>query len=116
MLDDSFADFKRQIESREIEVALLELLYDSQRLQIVIEPAAVRTQQFIELSFARVSKGRMADIMNQREGFGKIGVQSQRSGHGARDLRDFESVRETVAEVIGIARGEDLRFCFEAPE
>ena len=52
--------------------------------------------------------------MSQRQGFGKIGVQSQRSRHGARDLRDFESMRETVAEVIGIACGENLRFCFEA--
>ncbi len=40
----------------------------------------------------------------------------QSAGDGAGHLRDFESVGETIAEVIGVARGEDLRFGFEAAE
>ena len=52
--------------------------------------------------------------MDQGQGFGKIGVEPQRSRHGARDLRDLQRVRKPVAKVIGITRGEDLRLRFEA--
>ena len=116
MFDDAFADFKRQIEAGKIQVALLELLDDPQRLQIVIEAVAVRAQQFIELSLSRVAEGRVPNVVHQGQGFGEIGVELQRSSDGARDLRDFQCVREAVAEMVGIPRGEDLRFRFEAAE
>ena len=38
------------------------------------------------------------------------------SGDGAGDLRDFERVGEAVAEMVGVAAGEDLRLGFEAAE
>src|SRR6266478_6470216 len=111
MLDDAFANFKSEIQAGKIEIALFELLDDAQRVQIVIEMAAVRLHQFIKLSFAGVTEGRMADVVDESEGFGKLGVQAQRGSDGARDLRDFERVRQAVAEMVGIARGEDLRLC-----
>ncbi len=40
----------------------------------------------------------------------------ERPGNGAGDLRDFESVREAIAKMVGIARGENLRFGFQAAE
>ncbi len=58
----------------------------------------------------------MADIVRQRERFGEIGVQMQRAGDCAGHLRDFQSVREAIAEVIGVARGEYLGLGFEAAE
>ena len=116
MFDDAFADFKRQIEAGKIQIALLELLDDPQRLQIVIEAVSMRAQQFIELSFSRVAERRVPDVVHQGQGLGEIGVEFERSGDGARNLRDFQRVREAVAEMVGIARGEDLRFCFEAAE
>src|SRR5712664_555776 len=42
MLDDAFANFKCEIESGKIEIPLLELFDDPQRVQIVIETAALR--------------------------------------------------------------------------
>ena len=60
-----------------------------------------------------MAKRRMANVMNERERFGEIGVKAQRIRDGARDLRDFKRVRETVAEMVGIARCEDLRLRFE---
>src|SRR6266849_5459202 len=93
MLDDALANFKAEIQAGKIEISLFELLDDAQRVQIVIEKAAVRAHQF-----------------------GELGVQAKRGSNGARDLRDFERVRQPVAEVIGIARGENLRLGFEAPE
>ena len=58
----------------------------------------------------------MTDVVNQRERLGEIGIQVQRAGHGAGDLRDFECVRQPVAKMIGEARGENLRLRFESAE
>src|SRR5882724_5502507 len=103
MLDDSFTDLERQIEAGEIQVALLELLDDMKRVQIVIEPAAVRAHQLVKLAFPRVP-----EVMHQSQRLGEIGIEPQRSRHGARDLGYFQRMRETIAEVIGIPRGKNL--------
>src|SRR5882762_271934 len=116
MLDDSFADLERQIESGEIQVALLELLDDTKRVQIVIEPAAMRTHQFVELAFSGVPERRVPDVMNQSQRFGQIGIESQRPRYRAGNLRHLQRMCEAIAKVIGIPRRENLRFCFEAPE
>src|SRR5882724_1756706 len=116
MLDDAFANFKSEIQAGKIEVTLFELLDDAQRVQIVIEKTAVRPHQFVELSLAGMPEGRMADIVDESKRFGELGVQAQRGSDGARDLRDFQRMRQPVAEVVGIARGENLRLGFEAPE
>jgi hypothetical protein len=58
----------------------------------------------------------MADVVDQCERFDQIDVQSKLFGDGARNLRDFEGVGQTVAEVVGVAASEDLRFRFKAAE
>ena len=116
MLDDSFANFEGEIQAGEIQIALLELFHDMQRVEVVVEVLAVLRACAVELLFAGVAERRMADIVDQRERFGEIGIQMQRAGNGAGDLRDFEGVGEAIAEMVGIARGEDLRFGFEAAE
>ncbi len=70
MLDDAFANFKRKIQAGEIEIALLELFDDAQRVQIVVETAAVRAHQFVQLAFAGMAEGRMADVVDESERFG----------------------------------------------
>jgi len=55
----------------------------------------------------------MAEIMHQRERFGEIHVEGERSGDGARDLRYFDGVSEAVAEVVGIAARENLSLILE---
>jgi hypothetical protein len=116
VLDDAFANFEGEIEAGKIEIALFELLDDAKRVEIVIEMAAVRAHEFIELFFSGMAEGRMADVVDEREGFRKLGVQAEGGGHGAGDLRDFESVREAIAEMIGVARGENLRLGFQPAE
>ncbi len=69
-----------------------------------------------ERFLAGVAEGRMADVVDQSQGLGEIDVEAQRSGDGAGDLRDFEGVGEAVAEVVGVAAGEDLRLGFQAAE
>ena len=77
MFDDAFADFERQIEAGKFQIALLELLDDPQRLQIVIEAFPVRAQQFVELALSRVAEGRVPDVVDEGQGFGEIGVEFQ---------------------------------------
>src|SRR5712664_2536951 len=116
MLDDALAHFEGEIQSGKIEIALFELFDDAQRVQIVIEIATVRAHQFVKLSLAGVAEGRMANVVNESESFGELGVQAQSGSDGARDLRDFKSVRQAVAKVVRIERGENLRLGFETPE
>src|SRR5258708_18313479 len=106
MLDDAFAHFKREIQTRIIEIALFELFDDAQRVQIVIERGAAPTHQFVELAFTGVAEGRMADVVNKRERFGKLGVQSECGSNRAGNLRDLESVRQAIAEMVRIARSK----------
>jgi predicted DNA-binding protein (MmcQ/YjbR family) len=58
----------------------------------------------------------MADVVNQREGLGEIGVNPKRARHRTCDLRDFQRVSEPVAEMIGEARRENLGLRLEAPK
>ncbi len=116
MFDDSFADFESEIEARKIQVALLKMFDDVERVQIVIEALAEFAQAQVELLFAGVAEGRMADVVDERERFGEIGVEAESGGDGAGDLRDFEGVSEAVAKMVGEAGGEDLRFRFETAE
>jgi len=116
MFDDALANLKREIQPGKIQIAMLELLDDAKRVQVVIETAAVGAHQFVELAFAGVAKRRVADIVNESEGLGEFGVQAERGGNGAGDLRDFERVCQAIAEMVGIAGGEDLRFGFETAE
>jgi hypothetical protein len=113
MLDDAFTDFESEIQAGIFKVALFELFDDVERVQIVIETLAMFAHAQVELLFAGVAEGRVADIVDQRESFGKISVEFQGSSDGAGNLGDFESVREAVAEMVGIARGENLRFGFQ---
>ena len=76
MLDDSFAHLESKIQAREIEIALLELLDDSQRVKIVIEAVAILAHARVELLLAGMAKRRVADVMHQRESLGEIGVES----------------------------------------
>ena len=57
-------------------------------------------QGAVEGLFAGVAEGRMADVVDQREGFGELHVQPQGCGQRARDLRHFQGVRQAAAEVV----------------
>src|SRR5580692_299307 len=63
--------------------------------------------------FARMSKRRMANVMNECKRFREIRVKVQRVRNSASDLRHFKRVRKTVTEVVGIAGREDLRLGFQ---
>ena len=113
MLDDAFAHFKSKIQSAESGVAQLEIFDDAQGMQVVIEEKAVLAHGGVERLFAGVPKGRVADVVDQGQGFDQIDIQVELGGDGAGDLRHFDGVGQAVAEVIGVAAGENLGLVFQ---
>lgn len=116
VLDDALANFKAEIQAGKIKIGTLKLFDDAQRLEIVIEARAVSAHQLVERAFSGVAKGGMADIVNERECFGEFRIEAQSGGNRAGDLRNFESMREAIAKVVGVTDGEDLSLGFEAAE
>ncbi len=116
MLDDAFADFEREIEAAKCGVALLKILDDAEGVQVVVKRKAVLAHGCIQCLFAGMAERRVADVVHQGQRFGVIDVQAERSGNGARDLRDFQRMGEAVAEMVAVAPGENLRLGLEAAE
>jgi hypothetical protein len=116
VFDDAFAHRERQVQSSVRGIPLLEVLDDAQRMQIVVEPQAVLLEAAVERTLAGVAEGRVADVVDEGEGFREIFVQPERFRDLASDLRDFHGVREARTEVVGGARGEDLGFSGKAPK
>src|ERR1700692_229824 len=113
VLDDAFADFEGQVQATKGCIALFEILYDTKGVQVVVEGQAVGAHGGVERFFSRVAEGRMAEVVDQGERFSQIDVEAERRGDSARDLRNFNRVSEAIAEVVGIAARENLRFVFE---
>ena len=54
--------------------------------------------------------------MRQRQRLRKVLVKLQHAGQGARDLRHFDGVGETVAEMVRQSGGKDLRLRLQPAE
>ena len=101
VLDDAFAHAQRQIQAAKARVALLEPGDNAQGVQIVVEAEQIAAQAAVERLFARVAKGRVADVVNQGQRFGKLRVEPQGHGQRARDLHDLKGMGQAAAEVVG---------------
>src|SRR5258708_21510791 len=58
----------------------------------------------------------MPNVMNQRQRFHQINIQSKLCGNGTRNLRNFQRMRQAIAEMVGIAAGENLGLGFQPAE
>src|ERR1700694_1961116 len=92
------------------------MLDNAKRRKVVIEATVVGAHQFVELVFAGVPEGWVANVVNQCERFRKGGVQAQSGCNGAGNLRYFDGVRQTIAKMIGKSGGENLRLGFQPPK
>src|SRR6185503_10812149 len=63
-----------------------------------------------------MAKGRVTEIVTQRDRFGELFVELQHLGDGARDLRDLEAVRQARPVVIAGRGEEDLRLVLQSPK
>ena len=113
VLDDAFANFEGKIQSAKGGVAEFEIFDDAERVQIVVERKSVLAHRGIKSFFAGMAKGWMADIVDQRQRFDQVAVQSELGGDRARDLRNFDRMRQAIAKVVGVAARENLSLRFQ---
>jgi hypothetical protein len=66
-----------RLRPRKAGVALLEPGHDAQGVEVVVEAQAVGFRHFVESLFAGVAEGRMADVVDQRQGLGQFRIQAQ---------------------------------------
>jgi hypothetical protein len=114
VLDDPFANPERQVEAAVLRIAEFKVLYDPQRVQIVVETQTVPLQALIQGPFPGMAEGRMADIVYKRQRLCQVFIETERTGDAARDLHHLNGVRKTASEVVGSAAGKDLGFSGKA--
>src|ERR1700733_2930087 len=108
MLDDALTNFKGQVQAAEGGVALFEIFDDAKCVQIVIEGEAVLAHSRVQRFFSGVAKWRMAEIVHQGERLGQIGVQSELTSDGTRNLRDLDRGRLPHADECGVYERDSL--------
>src|ERR1700685_2710706 len=89
VLDDAFADAEGEVEAAVGGVTLLEVLDDTEGGQVVVKTAGVAAEALVESALASVAEGRMANVVDQGEGFGDVLAEAESSGSGAGDLSDL---------------------------
>jgi hypothetical protein len=108
MFEDALARFVREIEPRKLCVALFEQIDDTQRLEIVFEPA-VLAHALVERILSGVSEWGMPKIVREANSLGQRLVQAEHAGDRAPDLCDFHRVRQSCSVEITLVVDEDLR-------
>ena len=79
--------------------------------------SAFRAQFFVERAFAGMPERPVSEIVRQRQRLSQILIEPQRARGGACDLRDFDGVREAVAEIIAFHDAdENLSLVLQPPE
>ena len=68
MLEKTFSHFERQVESAERRVALLEVLHDPQRVEVVVERCAMAPHLVVKSRFSGVSEGGVSQVMGEGQG------------------------------------------------
>ena len=73
-------------------------------------------ERLVERPLPGMAERRVAEVVSERDGLGKVLVQAQGASDGARDPRRLERVCEPRAVVISLWIDEDLRLVLQAPE
>jgi hypothetical protein len=68
----------------------------------------------IKRFFSGVSKGRVPNVVDQGKRFHQIDVQPKLGRHGARNLRHFDGVSQSITKMVRESPSKHLRFGFEA--
>jgi hypothetical protein len=70
----------------------------------------------MQRAFASMAKGRVAQIVTERDSFGKIFIETKGTGDGAGNLADLQCVGQAIAEVPALMRKEHLGLVLQATE
>ena len=115
VLEDPFAALESEVKSTKGRVALLELIHDPQRLQVVLE-AAVVAHALIQRVLAGMAEGSMSQVVSETDRLGERLIQPERECDRARDLRHLDRVRDACAVQVALVVDEHLGLVDEAAE
>ncbi len=115
MFCEALENFPGKIQAGETGIFFLQLFHDPQAVRIVFK-TAVAFHQAGEHRFRFMPKGRVAEIVRERDGLGEVGVQAERAGNVARDGGDFNSMRQPCTQMIPGAVEKHLGLVFETAE
>src|SRR5258708_35020289 len=63
-----------------------------------------------------MAKRRVSDVVNERQSFDQINIQSELGCDRPRNLPNCKGVRRAISKVVGVAASESLGLGFEAAE
>ena len=115
VLDQPLPRRNGQVDPIVLGILDLQMIDHPQRLQIVVKTAVVRHDDR-HRPFARVTEGRMPQIMRQRDRFRQIDVQRKRVGDRLRNGSDLDGMGQTVPQVVPRSAQKNLRFVLQTPE
>ena len=115
VLNRSFKRFPGQVQAFKFRIVDFKFGHNLQRLDVVIK-AAEFFHGVLQAALAGMAERRMSEVMCQRDGFAKFFVQSQTFADGARNLRNFNAVRQPRTVVFAFVIGENLRFAVQPAE
>ena len=115
MRGDALPDVPGEVQTRIHRIAHFQLIDHPQRLQVVLE-SAVLVHQHVQLLLTGVSKGRVAQIVRQRNGFHQVAVQPERRGDAPGNLRHLQRMRQAGAVQIALRDHEHLRLVLQPAE
>ena len=88
---------------------VLEYVHHSQRLLVV-----AKVREITERTFARVSVRRVAEVVTERDRFGKVLVEPKRARNRAGNLADFQRMRKPRTVMVAFGGKKNLRFVFKS--
>jgi hypothetical protein len=83
-------------------------------MQIMVEAPPMMCETPIQRSFARVSEGWMANVVDQCKRLREIFVQAERGGSGTGDLSDLNRMSQAAAKMIRRPARKDLSLASQA--
>jgi hypothetical protein len=115
MFRQSLPHLPGEVQSGKIRILPLQFLHHPQALSIVLE-SILPLHEAIQRVFPLVSKGRVTQVMGQRNGFRQVLIQAQRTRQIPGDRRHLHGVRQARAQVIPGAIQKHLRFVLQPPK
>src|ERR1700735_2186762 len=111
---DPVADLFAQVQTLAVSLELLD--YPERVLVVAKAGREPLPQAVVERLLPDVAEGRMAEVMAKSDRLDQVLVERQRSGDGARHLRDLERMGQPGAIVVAARGHEHLRLVLQAPE
>ena len=115
VLDQPLQRLPTQVQPVEISIAPFEPGHDPQGLRIVVE-AAEPGHAFFQRILAGMAKGRVPEVVGQRQRLGEILIEAERTRQRTRDLGHLDRMGQARAVMVAFMRDEDLRLVLEPTE